>query len=522
MRKNKDKGMVLAILAHRPFRIMSEIEIKFVSRESTLSPFLENVVPALESVGFTVQSEPEIRLQNDYFDTPEHHFQQRKMGFRVRGCNEQYEQTVKTRGKVSGGLHQRAEYNVDLQSAEPDLRLFPSDIWPDNWQVEQVNTALQRQFSTHFSRVAFNVTRGEAQVEVVLDEGEATTGKNSSPIREIELELKQGDITELFAIANVLIEHMTVRLSDVSKAAQGYQLINGLSPVVVPMEAYLPLTEDMTTEQAFCSAVQYALSHWQKHEHQFYETGSIKVLPEIVNSARLLMQTVSLYLPVLQCPQMLKVHQVLMQYMQRWLWQDDLQCLRYLLSKKSVFYKCLSRYPALASYLQGRKAGLIHAHAPDDLLCSAQTNKLKILLTEVVTTKPWREHSKAYDIPVMEHAKGWLSQGWQTVQQTMPSARGMAPENYIAIEVLLRQTLWNGFLLAKLFDDERLHFRAPWLDLLTGIEELKALMMLRGVAQEAELDDISDIFAWIDEKISRLMRVMELTRNAGMQGDVYW
>ncbi|MBU2977533.1 CYTH domain-containing protein [Alteromonas sp. C1M14] len=501
---------------------MSEIEIKFVSRESALSPFLENVLPALDRAGFSVHREPEIRLQNDYFDTPEHQFQHRKMGFRVRGCNEQYEQTVKTQGKISGGLHQRAEYNVDLQSAEPDLRLFPADIWPDDWQVEQINSALQRQFSTHFSRVAFNVSRGEALVEVVVDEGEATTGKNSSPIREIELELKQGELTDLFAIANVLVEHITVRLSDVSKAAQGYQLLNGLSPVVVPMDAYLSLKEGITTEEAFCRAVQYALGHWQKHEHQFYETGSIKMLPEIANSARLLMQTISLYLPVLQCPQMLSVHQVLMRYMQHWLWQDDLQSLRYLLSKKSVFHKCLSRYPALNSYLQGRKAGLIHAHAPDELLCSKETNKLKILLTEIITTKPWRAHSKAYDIPVMEHAKGWLSQGWQTVQQTMPSARGMAPENYIAIEVLLRQTLWNGFLLASLFDEERHHFRAPWLDLLTGIEELKALMMLRGVAEEAELDDTSDIFAWIDEKISRLMRVMELTRNAGMQGDVYW
>ena len=66
------------------------------------------------------------------------------------------------------------------------------------------------------------------------------------------------------------------------------------------------------------------------------------------------------------------------------------------------------------------------------------------------------------------------------------------------------------------------HFRAPWLDILTGIDELKALMMLKAMSQESELDDVTDVFTWIDEKIVSLMSVMERTRQAGMQGDIYW
>lgn len=399
---------------------MSEIEIKFVSRERPLAPFIASVLPAIEKAGYQINKEPEVRLQNDYYDTPEHHFQKEKMGFRVRGCNGVFEQTMKTHGKVSGGLHQRAEHNVDLANPEPDLTLFDKEVWPSGWRVEEVNNALERQFSTHFVRTAFNITLQNASVEVVVDEGEATTGKNSSPIREVELELKAGNVDALFALANIIASHMQVRLSDVSKAAQGYQLLSGISPTVVPLAAYLPLETQQTTEAAFCKAVQQALSHWQKHEHLFYETGSVKVLAEIVKSARLLMQTVSLYLPVLQCPQLLSVHQLLMNYMQEWLWQDDLQALRYLLSKKSLFNKCLNKYPALISYLQGRKAGLIHAHDPEALFFSAQSNGLKLALAEIIALKPWREHSKAYDVPVMEHAQGWLSQGWQTVQQTLP------------------------------------------------------------------------------------------------------
>lgn len=501
---------------------MSETEIKFVTRESALPAFIDKVLPVFERAGYTVNREAEMRLQNDYYDTAEYVFQNAKMGFRVRGFDEQLEQTMKTQGKISGGLHQRAEYNVPLESAEPDLRLFPKDVWPAEWDVDAVNDSLQRQFSTNFVRTTFNVEWQEALVEIVVDEGEATTGKNSSPIHEIELELKKGKVADLFTLSQLIIENMPVRLSDVSKAAQGYQLLNGLSPVISPMQHYLALEQGTSTEEAFYKAIQSALSHWQKHEHLFYETGSVKMLSEIVKSIRLLLQTVTLYLPVLQCPQLMSVHQLLTRYIQGWLWQDDLQSLRYLLSKKSLFNKCLSRYPALLSYLQGRKAGLIHAHHPEDILFGKQTNRLKLLLSQILHEKPWREHSRAYDVPVMEHAQGWLAQGWQTVQQTMPAARTMTPENYLAIGVLLRQTLWNGYLLADLFDEDRHHFRAPWLDIITGIDELKALMMLKAMSHESELDDVAEVYNWIDDKIISLMHVMERTRQAGMQGDIYW
>ena len=38
------------------------------------------------------------------------------MGFRVRGNNGEGEQTLKTNGVVSGGLHKRMEYNVSLDN----------------------------------------------------------------------------------------------------------------------------------------------------------------------------------------------------------------------------------------------------------------------------------------------------------------------------------------------------------------------------------------------------------------------
>jgi len=193
-----------------------------------------------------------------------------------------------------------------------------------------------------------------------------------------------------------------------------------------------------------------------------------------------------------------------------------------LLSKKSLFNKRLSRYPALLSYLQGRQAGLLQAHDPESRLYEDTPSLLKLSIARVLEEKPWRGVATGYDLPLMEHAKGWLSQGWQTIQQSMPIQRQMHAANYTAVEVLLRQTLFNGFLVADLFANTRGHFRAPWLDILTGIDELNALLLLKKSVFDAELAEQRELLEWIQEKTQSLLRVMERSRQAAMSGEIYW
>ena len=501
---------------------MSEIELKFVTHQHAHEPFTQNVLPLFEKNNVVVLSHHEMRLENDYYDTSNLAFQNHKMGFRVRGCNGRYEQTLKTNGVVSGGLHQRAEYNVDLDTPTPDLTLFSADVWPSGFDIPTMNASLSRQFSTHFTRHAYMVEIGDSEVEIVLDCGEAITDKARSPINEIELELKKGEVGSLFILASLINKTMDVRLSDVSKAAQGYQLLHGFNEKIRPLPAFLSLPENTSTQDAFISAVNSALAHWQYHEHLFIESGSIKMLGEVAKSVRLLLQSVSLYLPVLQCAQMLSLHKKLITHVQQWAWQDDLQSLRYLLSKKSMFHKNLSKYPAIVSYLQGRKAGLLHAHNPQNLFYDSDATEIKLLAIGLMHNKPWQHEATGYELDVLDHAKGWLSQGWQTVQQSMPINKMMAPANYSSVEVLLRQTLWSGFLLGDLFVEERGNFRAPWLDLLTGIDELNALLMLKQAVHDADDESHDELITWTNAKLSTLIKVMERTRNVAMRKEMYW
>jgi len=104
----------------------------------------------------------------------------------------------------------------------------------------------------------------------------------------------------------------------------------------------------------------------------------------------------------------------------------------------------------------------------------------------------------------------------------LPTKVDMDYTKYIALEVLLRQTLLNGFLLAKLFADNRSKFRAPWLDLVEGIDEVKALLFLRKALEEVDLEDAEDLDDWIDDKLSSVINVMEKSRKVAMSAEIYW
>lgn len=503
---------------------MSETEIKFIARENPLPALTSTVFSLLQSEQIGIESRGQLDLNNDYYDTTDHVFQKFKIGMRVRGSNGKFEQTIKTSGNVSAGLHQRIELNVDIPTSEPDLTLFEGYQWPQGFTPQQLTEKLEKQFSTNFARTVFDITYPDATIELVFDNGSTSSPfvQHQSAICEIELELKQGDIMKLFELAEVLVAHLPIRLSDTSKAAQGYQLLYGVPNKIKPLPYFLPLEESVTTEDAFCRALTSGLEHWQLHEHLYFETGTTKMLTEIARSIRMLLQTVSLYLPVLQCPEMLSLHKSLLGYAEQWLWQDDLQSLRLLLSKKSLFNKMLSRYPALLSYLQGRQAGLIQAHEPVARLYESEPSRLKLVIAQLLQAKPWRKVAAGYELPLMEHAKGWLSQGWQTVQQTMPVTRKMYASNYTSVEMMLRQTLFNGYLLADLFSVNKSKFRAPWLDILVGIDELNALLLLKKSIFDAELAEQQELLEWVQEKSHSLLVVMERSRRVAMNGEVYW
>lgn len=84
-----------------------EIELKFLvasNAQSVLSKWVDKFVSKNPN---TSVADSVSQLTNTYFDSADQVLRQHDMGLRVRGTDGIWEQTIKTKGKTVGGLHQR-------------------------------------------------------------------------------------------------------------------------------------------------------------------------------------------------------------------------------------------------------------------------------------------------------------------------------------------------------------------------------------------------------------------------------
>ena len=194
----------------------NEIELKIMLEA-------QNIVPITQWLAMQkVLDESEMALGNTYFDTPEQYFALNQMGFRVRSKNQHYEMTLKTKGEIVGGLHIRPEYNLPLNSAEPDFKRLISHFNLQIEQAEQISANLQPTFSTDFLRHQWLIEINQSQIEVVLDQGEVKNPFGSEKICEHAFELKTGALADIFLLIEQMPKLDGMWLSSLSKAQRGY------------------------------------------------------------------------------------------------------------------------------------------------------------------------------------------------------------------------------------------------------------------------------------------------------------
>ena len=237
-----------------------EIEIKFIVHPDAVAS-LPDRISASEGIHTAPQ-----RLINIYFETAGLDLRHHGIGLRIRGNNERYEMTVKTAGKVIGGLHQHPEYNIPLPGPELDLSLLPPEIWPAGTDIHELQQAVKPLFRTDYQREKWLVTFHDSQVEVAFDQGEVVAGGLREPICELELELMQGNTADLLAYAQTLTADGGLRMGSLSKAARGYHLAAGNPPRETRALPLLSPPPKATIEQGLSEALTLALAHWQYHE----------------------------------------------------------------------------------------------------------------------------------------------------------------------------------------------------------------------------------------------------------------
>lgn len=265
-----------------------EIELKFIVLPAALDA-VRNVLN-----GLSADYHAPRQLLNVYYETPDNQLRQHGIGLRVRGDNGRYEMTIKTAGRVIGGVHHHPEYNIPLESAALDVARFPADVWPEELTPEAVQREAGPLFSTDFHREKWVVTHGDSRIELALDQGAIHAGELSEPLCELEMELLEGQISDVLKLARQLVTVSGLRQGNLSKAARGYHLAQGN-----PVRPLRPLTTlkmkpKSSVEQGLQNALEAALSHWQYHE-ELWVRGNTLAKAQVQQAIGLVRHTFALF-----------------------------------------------------------------------------------------------------------------------------------------------------------------------------------------------------------------------------------
>ncbi|QIM63371.1 adenylate cyclase [Pasteurellaceae bacterium Orientalotternb1] len=165
-------------------------------------------------------------LDNTYYDSDDRYFAKNKMGLRVRTKNNKHEITLKMKGDIVGGLHIRPEYNLALDTHQPDFKRLVSHY---NLQFEDnsiLDKPLLPTFSTDFTRTQWLIRFQQSEIEIALDQGLIKNSQGEEAICEIEFELKSGNLSDLIDLLLEMPKKDGMWLSSLSKAQRGYLVGN--------------------------------------------------------------------------------------------------------------------------------------------------------------------------------------------------------------------------------------------------------------------------------------------------------
>jgi triphosphatase len=217
---------------HNHHPVETELKLLFPANARDLIDRHPALLPPLAS------PPEEQRLVSTYFDTSDLTLTKNGLSLRVRRSGDRRIQTVKSRGDGQGVASARGEWEWPIDRDEPDLSLL-AETPIDASIAGELEGKLQPVLTTDVHRVVRHVRLEDGSVvEVAIDEGCLRAGDKEQPLRELELELKEGPVASLYRLALTLHADLPLRIWVEAKADQGYRLFTGQPPR--PVKAAAP------------------------------------------------------------------------------------------------------------------------------------------------------------------------------------------------------------------------------------------------------------------------------------------
>ncbi len=502
----------------------NEIEVKLAAEPAKLKLLNEmtfdGVMSSSEWVG---QS-----LKNTYFDTQNFKLRELKIGLRIRAQGEQLIQTVKSSGKSMGGLHQRNEseafideFKIDIDQVEdPYLKILLEEAIEEDGELQPV-------FSTHFQRQTsdFNFEDGTV-IEVAIDQGNIYYDDESSPISEVELELKQGNARHLFQLSRQLISQHDFVVSNSSKAGRGYSLCSEIK-VTDRRITTLEISPGTAAEEAFEMICYNGLKHWQYYE-QFLESS---IAPEaILQMYRALLYVQNVY----HIFGALIPRHATTDLRANWEWLSQfLESIVSVANQRKHLNMMLNQGLAseeqLAEAFESSEVELkTVVEKFKKLLSSSRYNLVMLGISEWLFFKDWRpfiedKNKVLLNAPIIDFAVAQLEHILREFKRSFDSKDPLSEVFCLEQVSKLRRALDMGLFFGGLFDHkQRQQYRQPWLDLLAGTREIEFNRFATDCMAKYEIKNEKDLAIWSDKRKSSVLEAMEQTRKAMFKSKPYW
>ena len=198
-----------------------------------------------------------------YFDTSKGRLRRRGWVLRIRHDGDRWIQTIKHSGD-SAGLFDRDEWESDVAGPQPDLQAIDGTPLHTRVSARQFHS-LAPVLRTEVTRSTWVARHRGATIEITYDEGLVEAGGATEPIRELELELKAGNVGTLFATAKRISANIPVKLGVLSKPERGFILADGRSGK--PVKAtHVDLNGKPSIADGFATIVTACLKHFRLNE----------------------------------------------------------------------------------------------------------------------------------------------------------------------------------------------------------------------------------------------------------------
>jgi inorganic triphosphatase YgiF len=358
------------------------------------------------------------RQTSIYFDTAARHISAAGFSLRVRGVGDKFIQTVKQANGVGAGIYDRPEWEVEIDGAEPE-RSALNDTPLGNVISDKHWKKLEPVSQSKVERTTWLAEFDNSTIEVTFDEGEVKSGKKRQRFVELELELKEGAASAIFAAARTLATDIPVRIGVLTKEQRGQSLENGTDGKVAKAEP-IHLLPEMTAGAGFIAIALGCLRHFRLNEPVVLQKRDPGSLHQMRVAMRRLRSAFTLFRPAIVDARYLELREEL-----RWFTDQ--------LGEARNIDVLIARYDKIQG--KGSKAlrtrlKAARGEAYDRVLktlASARFRALMLDLVEWLTTGEWLNLTAAGG-PLRSFADEALDKRWRKVKKGGRDIATLSPE----------------------------------------------------------------------------------------------